>query len=190
LTFVTLVTAAVRADDWAAPHVRNIFSENGQFFVRVIRGRASAIPWVSPVRPRTARAREFYARQNRSYRLVADVELLNPVSPVDAIVTNTGYLVTFDNWHNAGYGKAVALYRPNGKLVRAFEIDEIYAVENVKRIPTSVSSRWWRCAPTGFVDPGQQTQVYVREYFGGLFVFDGPTGKYRYERGSAKCERR
>jgi hypothetical protein len=192
LALVTLFGSAVRADDWAAPQVRNVFSENGQFFVRVIPGKSigDTVGFAGAPKGGYARA-EFYARQpSGSYTLAADVELVNPVSPVAALVTNVGYLITFDNWHNAGYGKVVAVYRPNGRLVRAFALDEIYSAANVKRLPHSVSSRWWRCAPTGYVDPDAQTRVFVREHFGGLFVFDVTTGKYRYEPGQATCERR
>jgi hypothetical protein len=40
------------------------------------------------------------------------VTLKNPVAPVDTLLSNAGYLVTFDNWHNAGYGQVVAIYGP------------------------------------------------------------------------------
>ena len=47
---------------------------------------------------------------DRSYRLAATAPLLNPVAPVDFFVTDRGFLITLDNWHNLGYGKVVAFY--------------------------------------------------------------------------------
>ena len=108
------------ADDWPTAKVQNVFSENGQYFVRIIPGTSIGDTYGFSGAPKGPFAHaEFYARQpNRSYRLVKDAELNNPVSPVDALVTNQGYLVTFDNWHNIGYGKIVAIYRPDERSVR------------------------------------------------------------------------
>jgi hypothetical protein len=55
-------------------------------------------------------AAEFYRRHpDRSYRLVAEARLLNPVAPVEFFVSNDGRLATIDNWHNIGYGKVVSI---------------------------------------------------------------------------------
>jgi hypothetical protein len=110
-----LVLAAVAfADDRPAAQIQNIFSADGQHFVRIIPGQNLADTVGFAGSPKGVNARgEFYVRQrDRSYKLAADVYLQNPISPVEAILTDTGYLVTFDNWHNFGYGKVVAIYRP------------------------------------------------------------------------------
>jgi hypothetical protein len=96
--------------------------------------------------------------------------------------------LTFDNWHNAGYGKVVAIYRPNGELVRTYELGALYPAKQLEAIPTSVSSRWWRCRPFGFVDPDEQTKVYVAEHFGGTFTFDLSTGTHEYQPGRSTCQ--
>ena len=155
-------TFGVFADDWPAATVQNVFSENGQYFVRIVPGRSTGdtVGFAGASKGPYARG-EFYARQpNRAYTLVADVELQNPISPTDALVTNGGYLLTFDNWHNFGYGKVVSIYGPTGRLVRGFTLDQLYPADRLEKIPRSVSSRWWRCAPHGFVDPDQQTEIY------------------------------
>jgi hypothetical protein len=131
---------------------------------------------------------EFYARQDdRSYRLLADVALANPVAPVAALVSNAGYLITFDNWHNAGYGAVAAVYDSSGRLVKSWRLEDLYDAARVAAIPRSVSSRWWRCAATGFVDPTTQRQVYVAERFGGMFVFTLAKGTVAYFAGRAPC---
>jgi hypothetical protein len=184
-----MCAAHVSADDWPAPAVQNVFSDNGRYFVRVVPGRSTGdtVGFAGSQQGPYARG-EFYARQpNRSYQLVADVALQNPVSPVDALVTNNGYLVTFDNWHNVGYGTIVAIYAPNGRLVRGFTAEQLYSPDRLAKIPRSTSSRWWRCSPHGYVDPDGQTRVYVFEYFGGTFTFNVSDGAFEHHPGLAEC---
>jgi hypothetical protein len=185
-----MLASAVGADDWPAAAVQNVFSENGRYFVRVLPGTAirDTVGFRGAPSGPYARA-EFYARQpDRSYRLTVDIALQNPVSPTDALVTNGGYLVTFDNWHNFGYGKVVAIYEPTGRLVRALALDELYPPDRLAKLPLSVSSRWWRCAPQGFVDPSEQSEIYVFEYFGGTFTFMVRTGRFEYHPGHKTCD--
>ena len=184
-----LTTSPARGDDWAAPRTATVFSEDGRRFVRVVPGTAlgESVGFASAPKGSPARA-EFYVRQDdRSYRLVADVALANPVAPVAALVSNAGYLITFDNWHNAGYGPVAAIYDPSGRLVKSWRLEDLYDATRVAAIPRSVSSRWWRCAPTGFVDPPTQWQAYVAERFGGTFVFTLAAGTVTYSPGRATC---
>lgn len=187
---VGLCALRVMADSWPGPIVRNVFSENGQYFVRIIPGKSmgDVVGFAGSAKGPYARG-EFYARQpDRSYKLVADAVLQNPISPTDGLVTNSGYLLTFDNWHNFGYGKAVAMYKPDGQLVRALTLEELYKDDRIRKIPTSVSSRWWRCSPHGFVDPDHQTEVFAFEHFGGTFTFKVQTGAFAYQPGKKKCD--
>ena len=70
----------------------------------------------------------FYALQpDRSYRLIAAVALVNPVAPVDALVTNRGELVTLDNWHNFGFGAVLAVYDPAGALRASYTLESSMA---------------------------------------------------------------
>jgi hypothetical protein len=178
------------ADDWLGPRVATVFSEDGQHFVRVTPGRdlGDTHGFAGAGKGAAARA-EFYERQpDRSYRLVADVHLLNPVAPVDMLLSDRGFLVTFDNWANLGYGKVVAVYDHHGRPVASWELEQLYDSSRLREITHSVSSRWWRCSPFHFVDLERQTQVYVREALGGDFVFDLPGGKFTYHGGSLACQ--
>ncbi len=114
--------------------------------------------------------------------------LLNPIAPVDLLLSNAGYLITFDNWHNLGYGKAVAIYGPSGKPLASWQLEQLYTRDQLDAIKKSVSSRWWRCSPFHFVDLDEQTKVYVRESLGGYFVFQLPAGKFTYFKGTADCQ--
>jgi hypothetical protein len=119
---------------------------------------------------------------------MADVRLKNPVAPVDALVSNAGYLITFDNWHNAGYGQVVAIYGPRGAVIATYELERLYPPERLAQISTSVSSRWWRCSALGYVDPAKQTAIYVTERLGGTFVFEVATGRFEYRPGKVECQ--
>ena len=185
------LTAASPADDWPAARVKNVFSEDGARFVRITPGDniGATVGFKGAKKGRNGRA-EFYVRQrDRSYTLIADVELPNPVAPVDALLSNTGSLITFDNWHNVGYGKVVVIYDARGAIVRAHDLEHLYPREKVGRVPMSVSSRWWRCAPLGDVELQAQRRVYVPEFSGGYFIFDLQTGGFEYSAGTAPCQR-
>ena len=166
------------------------FSEDGSRFVRVTPGESvgDTVGFAGAKQGAYARAL-FYVRQpDRSYGVAADVRLLNPVAPVDLLLSNSGYLITFDNWHNLGFGKVVAIYDPAGATVASWDLERLYSRERLESIKTSVSSRWWRCAPFHFVDPKEQTKVYVRESLGGYFVFDLAAGEFTYANGNADCQ--
>jgi len=184
--------ALLRADDWPGPIQTQVFSQDGGRFVRILPGDSisDTVGFAGAAKGSYARA-ELYRRQpDRSYTLVADIELVNPVAPVEALLSNTGVLITFDNWHNAGYGKVVAIYSAQGKRLAAKELKDLYSAESIEAVPSSVSSRWWRCRPLGWSDPAKQTKVFVHEFRGGYFVFDLTDGSHRYDAGSAPCEER
>jgi hypothetical protein len=189
LTLATLAASPAAGDDWPAARAVSAFSEDGGRFVRVVPGSSIGDSVGFSGAPKGAPARgEFYARRrDRSYRLVADVALANPVAPVSVLVSNTGHVITFDNWHNAGYGAVVAIYEPSGRLVKSWRLEDLYDASRLPAIPRSVSSRWWRCAPSGFVDPPTQRQVYVSERLGGTFVFTLASGAVSYTPGRAAC---
>lgn len=188
---VALVASPALADSWAGPRVSNVFSDDGRHFVRITPGESvgDTVGFAGARKGAYARG-EFYERQpDRSYARVAEVSLRNPVAPVDALVSKGGYLITFDNWHNAGYGVVIAVYGPRGQPIAGHALEALYGPERLARIPTSVSSRWWRCPPLGYVDPGEQTRVYIREHFGGTFVVELATGRHEYHPGTASCPR-
>jgi hypothetical protein len=183
------LAAPLGADSWPAPRPTTVWNDDGTRFVRIEPGSSlgETVGFAGAAKGAHARGL-FYRRQpDRSYRLVADVELANPVAPVDLLLSRSGHLVTFDNWHNVGYGDVVAIYDPQGRRVAAWKLEQLYPREALEKISQSVSSRWWRCPPFHFVDPDEQTRVTVREALGGSFVFELATGSFSYEPGTAAC---
>ena len=183
LVAVTLVAVVgfpwpVSADRWLAPSVTTVSSSSGRYFVRVIPGGVYGDEG-------NARA-EFYEQRVLNHRMTATVRLVNRVAPVDALLSNAGYLMTFDNWHGAGYGPVVAIYGPTGSLISAYRLEQLYRQTQLEQLPRSVSSRWWRCRPWGWIDAAQAA-VRVTDSIGGTFVFQLATGAFEYRAGTHTC---
>ena len=174
------------ADDWPGPVTLTRFSDDGGFFVRIIPGNSigDTLGFAGAPKGGYAHARFYALQPDGSYRLVRDAVLMNPVAPVDAVVNKSGYVITFDNWHNLGYGKVLAVYDPSGRTVRSYELEQLYPGDRVRKLRESVSSRYWRCVPVHFVDPAEQRQLYIREALGGYFVLTIASGTVAYHAGN------
>lgn len=184
-TLASLLTAAflapqARGDDWPAPHTKEVFSESREHFVRVLPGESLGDTFgFAGARKGRYAAAEFYRRApDRSYRLVAGAKLSNPVAPVEFLVADGGQLITIDNWHNVGYGKVIALYEASGKLLRAYELRDLFTPEEIQRFPHSVSSIHWRKGPL-YIRPDRKTAlITVAE--GADLLFGMETGRFKY----------
>jgi hypothetical protein len=74
--------------------------------------------------------------------------LLNDVAPVSVLVTDSGYVMTLDNWVSMGFGPhAVVLYDPAGSLIAKYALVDFLPREYVMALPRSVSSLHWRDSP-------------------------------------------
>ena len=177
----------VVADDWPQARPITIFTDAADRFLRILPGESvgDLVGFRSAPKGRYASA-ELYVRQpDRSYRLAGSAALVNPVAPVNALLAPDGAFITFDNWHNLGYGKVVAIYRADGTLVKSYALEDLYRARDLASVPTSVSSRAWRCAPFFFVTPAG-LEAYTGEFLGGEFVFSMRDGSFRYAPGKVK----
>ena len=190
LILACVAAAPARADSWAAPPVTEVFSASRDHFVRITPGNSlgDTVGFAGSEKGPYAAA-EFYARQpDRSYRLMHSATLLNPVAPVRVFVSNDGRLATVDNWHNAGFGKVVAIYDPAGKLVKAYELTDLFPRALVDAMPHSVSSIHWR-GQAAYVRDDQRT-LYVHAANEGGFLFGLETGRFTYcenHQGKQRC---
>jgi hypothetical protein len=169
-----------KADSWAAPRIRESFSESREYFVRVIPGESfgDVAGFRGSKKGKFARA-EFYRRaKDRSYRLTAEATLGNPVAPAEFFVSDAGGLVTIDNWHNLGYGKVVSIYDSRGRVTRSYELADLFLPAEIEAFPHSVSSIHWRNGPL-YIRPDQKTFL-ITVKSGADFVFGLETGKYQY----------
>jgi hypothetical protein len=182
LVMVTMAgVVASWADQWPAPQTREVWSQSRDYFVRVIPGKSigETVGFRGAPTGPSARAELYRRAAGRSYRLAWTVSLVNPVAPIDLFLTDRGYLVTLDNWHNMGYGKIVVFYSPDGKLLRAHVLDDLFPAAEIDKLPRSVSSIWWR-KQAAYVRPDQQS-LYVSVDDGGReLIFETETGAYQF----------
>ena len=180
LAVLVCSAAPAKADSWANPVVREVFSASRDYFVRVIPGNSigDTVGFAGAAKGAYATA-EYYSRQgDKSYRLTATATLLNPVAPVDVFVSNDGRLATVDNWHNRGYGKVLALYDSGGKLVKAYELTDLFLKTEIDSYPHSVSSIAWHNGPV-YLNKDQRT-LYLMVASGRDLVLGLETGRYAY----------
>lgn len=186
--YALLVPSKGWPDSWPGARPFQVFSASAKYFVRVIPGESigDTVGFAGARKGKYAQALYYVLQADRSYKLLHEIKLLNPIAPVDLLVSDQGHFVAFDNWHNAGYGKVAAIYAPTGKLVRAYELNQLYTPAQLAKIPESVSSRHWRCQPLHFVEPKEQKSVVMAEALGGHFVFTLATGEMNYTSGARK----
>jgi hypothetical protein len=182
-TLISFATVPLRprADSWPSPQIKEVFSASRDWFVRVNPGSSigETVGFAGAPKGKPATA-EFYRRAaDRSYRLSKEIPLVNPVAPVLFLVTDRGYLITLDNWHNMGYGKAVASYSPEGRLVLAAELKDIFPAADVGAFRTSVSSIWWR-TETVYVRDGQQSVYIALDDKGSTVILEPETGGWQH----------
>ena len=168
------------ADSWPGPQIREGFSANREHFVRIIPGRSlgDTQGFAGAQKGHYATAQFYRRAADRSYQLVAETTLLNPVAPVEFFVADNGHLATLDNWHNVGYGKIVAIYDARGQPIRAYELSELFDAKERARFPRSVSSVHWRKGPSYVREDQTTLLVTVRE--GADFLFGMETGGFEY----------
>lgn len=177
---VVLEGSLACADDWPAAQIKEVFSESREWFVRVVPGQSigETIGFADAPRGAPATAEVYRRASDRSYRLVQEVTLQNPVAPVLFVVTDRGYLVTLDNWHNMGFGKAIASYSPDARLVFAAELTDLFSPDEIGGFRRSVSSIWWR-TETVYVRDGQQSIYIALDDQGAELIVEPETGRWQ-----------
>lgn len=177
---VLLFAAPPMLDTWPAAQIKEVFSESREWFVRVTPGKSlgDTVGFASSPKGPYATA-EFYRRgADRSYRIVAERTLVNPIAPAVFFVTDHGYLVTLDNWHNLGYGKVVASYAPDGRPVAAHQLRDLFSADEIAAFSHSASSIMWR-TDTTYVRSGQRTIYASIDGKGTDFIIEAETGKWQ-----------
>ena len=176
-----VVQADARADSWAQATVTEVFSESREWFVRIVPGSSlgDTVGFTGSPKGPYATA-EWYRRDaDRSYRFRQEITLVNPVAPVTFLVTNRGYLTTYDNWHNMGYGPVVVSYRPDGQRQSAYELKDLFTADEIADFQTSVSSIWWR-TETVYVREGQQSIYIALQVPGEELILEPETGRWQF----------
>lgn len=175
------VVCPAAADSWPAAQIKEVFSASREWFVRVIPGTSvgDTVGFAGAPKGKYAQA-EFYQRTpQRGYRLVGELTLKNPVAPVMFLVTDRGYLLTLDNWHNLGYGKVVAGYSPDGRSIFAYALSDLFSREEIDGFSHSVSSISWR-TETVYVRDGQRSVYVGMDGKGTELIVEPETGAWQH----------
>src|SRR5438067_10822641 len=77
------------------------------------------------------------------------------------------------------YGKVIAVYAPQGALVRAYELSDLFTPGEIDGFRHSVSSIWWRKSEGSYVRQGDGTFYVTANDSGAGFVFE-IGGAYQY----------
>jgi len=171
----------VLADDWPAPQIREVFSAGRSHFVRVTPGQSwgDVFGFAGSPKGSYAKAESFQRREDGTYVPATAITLVNPIAPVEYFVTESGHLVTLDNWHNRGYGKVFALYSSAGVLIQSYELAELFSREEIEGFEHSESSILWRKGPS-YLQRGQESLYVSIDGRGGSVSFNTVTGEYEY----------
>jgi len=155
------ISIQVVADEWVTPQIREVFSPDRQYFVRITPGESWGETWgfKGAKIGKHAQAAFFREQPGKRYRLERTIDMPNPVAPVEVFVSNHGDLVTLDNWHNEGYGAVLVLYHWDGKIVKAYKLADLFSKKEIDSFPMSVSSIWWHKGPTYIKQ--DQTDFYM-----------------------------
>jgi hypothetical protein len=177
---MVLAAGAALADSWPAPAVKEVFSKSRETFVRVTPGKSvgDTVGFAGASKGVYAMAEFYRRRPDRSYALTNERVLVNPVAPIEFFVTDRGYLATLDNWHNMGYGKVVAFYAPEGELIRAYEISDLFSKGEIDAFAHSVSSIWWR-KEMAYIRQDERSLYVSLDDKGGAAIFETETGAWQ-----------
>lgn len=152
------IASSCLADTWSLPARETFYSKNRRFAVAIepkqidpgkyVRDKAEGRPNPGAVEGTPGDGpRAFFYSVGPEDKLdqVASFKLVNEVAPLHALVSGDGrYLVTFDNWHSAGYGdNVIVIYRADGALVRSLSLEDILTTKDLAALPRSASSILW-----------------------------------------------
>jgi hypothetical protein len=179
LIFCSFATVSI-ADEWPAPQTREVFSNERDHFVRIVPGDSwgDTNGFAGAPKGAYAKALFYHRRSDGSYGLGATVTLLNPVAPVDFYVTDQGYLITVDNWHNLGFGKVLALYGADGTPIKSYELRDLFTDEEINAFEHSASSVWWHKGPA-YLQIDERALYISLDGKGTDLVVDATFGTYR-----------
>ena len=106
-------------------------------------------------------------------------KLVNQLAPVKVLLSDAGQLVTLDDWDNAGYKHALVIYDRKGKVVVDCALEHLLLPDELARVDTSVSSRWWRLEEKADIDAwldGAAILVKLKTTEGAVMRVDLATG--------------
>jgi Flp pilus assembly protein TadD len=157
---LSLLSAPCAADQWFSAQPIDRQSPDGRWVVHIDLGSSlgDAVGFHGAKKGEFAKATLTGPEGERR-----TFTLLNPISPVDAVLLDDGTLIAFDNWHNMGHGTVLAGYSAQGTVKWSHPLEALLPAEALERVTMSISSRWWRKDP--FEWETQETETGARVGF-------------------------
>jgi hypothetical protein len=151
-----LIGSDSTADSWDPPETYEATSPSGNLRLRIdpagdeIDSRASAT---------------LYAvRAWLPDRRVWSIDLENPVLPASAYVSDSGRVVTLDEWFDVGMSpRCVVLYDSAGRHIRSLSLSDIATEEERARMWESSSTKEWR-GRAGFSKDSRWFEIELRAF--------------------------
>ena len=178
-------TIGLSADDWMRPEPASFHSRGMQLVAEIF-------PPASRQNQGTHALCYFYelgypgTRWDVTPTLKWKAELANEHMPVEAIVSQDGWLVTLNEWYGAGQAHSLVVYDPRGRLVADWSGDRLFAdpaLRKIARDRMSMSSVWWNQHATYYFT--RQRVLFVSVSADAVIRVDLAAGSYRVGLASA-----
>lgn len=149
------------ADSWLPASPIVVSSPDTELIVRAIPGMVNE----------TAKA-TYFRRQEvpEKYAVYQHAYLANALRPMEAHISNSGVLVTLDEYGHPGFENAVVVYDVSGNEVRAYDLQDIYTESALAEMPRTVSSRGWRNSEE--LVYFENDALRVHDIFGNILMFN------------------
>jgi hypothetical protein len=143
-----LLSASAGADEWVRPEPKSFHSRGFGYVAEIFPPNSRQNSGDKPLC-------YFYelGYAGNDWRIDARLKwkapLVNERMPYQAVISQTGDLITLNEHGSVGYRNAIVIYDQLGRATKAYELDdllpadEISMNENMSKIPISISSRWW-----------------------------------------------
>ena len=189
VTILALQMSSVFADSWLSPQPIAAVSENAVWLVRVEPGVSIGDVYGFAGQPvgEYAEATLFkYDEDGQSYAEVETYRTRNPVAPVEVLISDSGWLIALDNWHNFGIGTVASIYDSSGDLISEFRLIDIFGPDELESLERSTSSIWWRCGRASLDPTG--TQILLSDKLGRDISIDYVDGTVEFAGDSGRCK--
>lgn len=155
LLIIAFAPHQAAADQWISPEQASFHSTNRNYMFVVVPGRKQLGPIGLKITQHelsrftalgqdSARGLLCKLSDEGSCEVAWRARLPYPVAPASALVSDSGRIViTFDQWGRAGYGDVIVIYDYSGSVIRKYRLEDFLTSDEILRVPTTVSSRWW-----------------------------------------------
>lgn len=155
-------------------HPLYVSSSDGSFLVKVRKTQGKDV----------AEAVFYRAGKDDSLSVEKIFELTNRDMPKNVFISNSGNIVTLDDWNSYGRGEnVIVVYDYNGQIIRRYSLRELYSQTDLNKFLISSSSIHWRCIEIEVkVYLGKKLVIYDR--IGGEIVIDMDSAELEYKKNS------